>query len=175
MRLLARLTLVFLIAALGWIGWQRYGPRPPAPAMAPDASQIDHILIEKSDRRLTATLDGAIVLQTEIALGFAPEGDKEQEGDGKTPVGMFTIDRRNPNSAFHLSLGIDYPQPEDIARAQQQGIDPGGDIFIHGGPRPGIDPTDKRDWTAGCISVTDREIEDIYAMVSEGTPIDIYA
>ena len=63
----------------------------------------------------------------------------------------------------------------DIAYAEAQGKSPGGDIFIHGGPRKGIDPMNKRDWTAGCISVTDRQIEDIYAMVRDGTPIDIYA
>lgn len=85
------------------------------------------------------------------------------------------IDRRNPESLFHLSIGISYPNEADIAFARSQGRSPGGDIFIHGGPRSGIDPTDKRDWTAGCISVTDQEIEDIYAMVKIGTPIDIYA
>ena len=70
---------------------------------------------------------------------------------------------------------ISYPNEQDIAFARAQGRSPGSDIFIHGGPRPGIDPTDKRDWTAGCISVTDRQIEEIFAMVKNGTPIDIYA
>ena len=78
---------------------------------------MDHILIEKSARRLTATLDGAVVMQTDIALGFAPDGDKLQEGDGKTPEGIFTINRRNPQSAFHLSLGIDYPLCPKISHA----------------------------------------------------------
>ncbi|WP_425085623.1 L,D-transpeptidase family protein [Ruegeria profundi] len=173
MRLLARITLVFLIAALGWIGWQRYGPRPPAPAMAPDAAQIDHILIEKSARRLTATLDGAIVLQSEIALGFAPEGDKEQEGDGKTPVGVFTIDRRNPNSAFHLSLGIDYPQPDDIARAQQRGIDPGGGIFIHGQPNGVVGLILPGDWTLGCIALSNDEMAQLWSLTPTGTTVEI--
>ena len=108
-------------------------------------------------------------------LGFAPEGHKQFEGDGRTPEGTYIVDKRNPESTYHLSVGISYPNEADIAFAEAQGLSPGGDIFIHGGPRPGIDPTDVRDWTAGCIAVTDRQIEEIYAMVKDGTPIDIYA
>jgi len=70
-----------------------------------------------------------------IDLGFAPEGDKKFEGDGRTPEGEYIIDRRNPESRFYLSLGISYPSEEDIAEARALGRDPGGDIFIHGGPR----------------------------------------
>ncbi len=110
-----------------------------------------------------------------IGLGFAPEGHKQFEGDGRTPEGSYAIDRRNPDSLFHLSIGISYPNEADIAFAEAQGRSPGKDIFIHGGPRRGIDPVNVRDWTAGCISVTDRQIEEIYAMVRDGTPIDIYA
>jgi len=173
MRLLARISLVFLITAIGWIGWQRYGPRPSAPPLAPDAAQINHILIEKSARRLTATQDGAIVMQTDIALGFTPVEDKQQEGDGKTPVGLFTIDRRNPNSAFHLSLGIDYPQPDDIARAQQQGIDPGGDIFIHGQPNGVVGFTLPGDWTLGCIALSNEEMTQLWRLTPTGTTVEI--
>ena len=85
--------------------------------------------------------------------------------------GTYVIDRRNPNSKFHLSIGISYPNQDDIAAAKALGKSPGGDIFIHGRPkkwRNGVD-----DWTWGCIAVTDREIEDIYAMVRNGTPITI--
>ena len=137
--------------------------------------EVTRLRVYKSERLLV--LDGTKrVLRTyPIGLGFAPEGHKQFEGDGRTPEGSYVIDRRNPESLFHLSIGISYPNEADIAFARAQGRSPGGDIFIHGGPRPGIDPTDKRDWTAGCISVTDREIEDIYAMVKDGTPIEIYA
>lgn len=137
--------------------------------------EVTRLRIYKEQRLLV--LDGADrVLQTyPIGLGFAPEGHKQFEGDGRTPEGSYIIDRRNPNSLFHLSIGISYPNEADIAFAQAKGQSPGGDIFIHGGPRRGIDPMDKRDWTAGCISVTDREIEKVYAMVRDGTPIDIYA
>ncbi|CTQ34552.1 L,D-transpeptidase family protein [Jannaschia rubra] len=110
-----------------------------------------------------------------IGLGFAPVGHKQFEGDGRTPEGSYVIDRRNPDSKFHLSIGISYPNTADVAYAAAAGRHPGSDIFIHGGPRRGVDPTDVRDWTAGCIAVTDRQIEAIYAMVRDGTPIEIYA
>ncbi|MEL6828546.1 MAG: L,D-transpeptidase family protein [Pseudomonadota bacterium] len=137
--------------------------------------KVMRVRLYKSERLLV--LDGAEgVLQTyRVGLGFAPEGHKQFEGDGRTPEGAYTIDRRNPNSFFHLSIGISYPNEEDIVFAEAQGKSPGGDIFIHGGPRKGIDPMDKQDWTAGCISVTDRQIEEVYAMVRDGTPIEIYA
>ncbi len=107
-----------------------------------------------------------------VDLGFAPHGAKKAEGDGKTPEGTYFIDRRNPESRYHLSLGISYPNAQDIAQARLRGEEPGGDIFIHGssgrlGPRG-------TDWTYGCIAVTDDEIEEIYAMVRDGTQIDIH-
>ena len=137
--------------------------------------EVTRLRLYKAQRLLV--LDGADrVLRTyPIGLGFAPVGHKQFEGDGRTPEGSYMIDRRNPDSLFHLSVGISYPNEADIAFAEAQGRSPGGDIFIHGGPRRGIDPTNVRDWTAGCISVTDPEIEEIYAMVRDGTPIDIYA
>ncbi|MCZ4353677.1 L,D-transpeptidase family protein [Roseovarius aestuarii] len=137
--------------------------------------EVTRLRLYKSERLLV--LDGAErVLKTyPIGLGFAPTGHKQFEGDGRTPEGSYTIDRRNPESKFHLSIGISYPNKEDRAFAAARGKSPGGDIFIHGGPRRGIDPMNKRDWTAGCISVSDRQIEQIYAMVRDGTPIDIYA
>ena len=84
---------------------------------------------------------------------------------------MYLIDRRNPNSQFHLSIGISYPNVNDVAAAAAAGKSPGGDIFIHGQKNPF--KRDSKDWTWGCISVTNDEIEDIYAMVRDGTPISI--
>lgn len=139
-----------------------------------DGPEVTRLQMFKGDRNLFL-LNGAQVLQAyRIDLGFAAEGPKQFEGDGKTPEGAYTVDRRNPDSLFHLSIGISYPNEADVAFAAAQGREPGGDIFIHGGPRPGIDAI-KPDWTAGCIAVSDREIEDIYAMVGDGTPIDIFA
>lgn len=137
--------------------------------------EVTRLRLYKSERLLV--LDGAEgVLRTyPVDLGFAPNGHKQFEGDGRTPEGAYVIDRRNPDSLFHLSIGISYPNEADRAFAEAQGKSPGGDIFIHGGPRRGVDPMGKRDWTAGCISVTDRQIEEVYAMVPDGTPIYILA
>jgi murein L,D-transpeptidase YafK len=118
--------------------------------------------------------DGKTVRTYKIALGFTPEGDKLRQGDGKTPEGEFTIDRRNAESAFHLSLGLDYPQPEDRARAAKAGYSPGGDIFIHGQPNALPDGLKiKGDWTAGCIAVTNAEIEEIWAVTPIGTKVEV--
>ena len=136
---------------------------------------VTRLRLYKAQRLLI--LDGSerVLRAFPIGLGFAPEGHKQFEGDGRTPEGSYVIDRRNPESLFHLSIGISYPNEADSAFARARGRSPGGDIFIHGGPRPGIDPTNKRDWTAGCVAVTDQEIEEIYAMVKDGTPIEIYS
>lgn len=131
--------------------------------------EITQLVVKKEARRLYL-LSGQNVIKTyKIGLGFSPVGHKAVEGDGRTPEGRYIINRRNPNSQFYLSIGISYPNSQDIARARKLGKSPGGDIFIHGRPakyRNGI-----RDWTAGCIAVSDREMEEIYAMVRNGTPI----
>lgn len=134
--------------------------------------RVTRVIVFKGDR-IMHLMHGNKALKTyEIDLGFAPFGHKGEEGDGRTPEGEYLIDRRNPNSEFHLSIGIDYPNDLDRARAAAAGVKPGGDIFIHGRPRKYRNG--KRDWTAGCIAVTNREMEDIYAMVPNGTPISIY-
>jgi len=137
--------------------------------------EVTRLRIYKSERLLMLDGENGVLRTYPMGLGFAPAGHKQFEGDGRTPEGAYTIDRRNPNSLFHLSIGISYPNVEDRKFARAQGKSPGGDIFIHGGPRRGIDPMNKRDWTAGCVSVTDRQIEEVYAMVRNGTPINIYA
>ncbi|MBM7067301.1 murein L,D-transpeptidase family protein [Actibacterium sp. 188UL27-1] len=136
-----------------------------------DGPQVTRVLVYKGKRSMFLMHDDAVLKGYRFELGFAPQGHKQQEGDGRTPEGNYLINRRNPNSNFHLSLGIDYPNEEDVARALEAGVDPGGDIFIHGQKsrwRKGGD-----DWTWGCIAVTNKEMEEIYAMVRDGTPIDI--
>lgn len=137
-----------------------------------DEPFADHILISKSRRKLYLISNSKAFRSYDISLGFAPVGPKRREGDGRTPEGTYLIDRRNPRSAFHLSLGISYPNAADRAAARRRGVDPGGDIFVHGRPKRNADP-DSPDWTAGCISVTDREIEEIWVLVRDGTPITI--
>ncbi len=131
--------------------------------------EVTRVVIKKADRRLYLLNDNRVLKSYKIDLGFAPVGHKVEEGDGRTPEGEYIIDRRNPNSSFYLSLGISYPNEKDIEVARALGKDPGGDIFIHGGRRP-IDKSGP-DWTWGCISVSNKEIRDIYAMVKDGTPI----
>ena len=135
--------------------------------------EVTRIAVFKGSRKMYVYHNDKVLQAHEIDLGFAPTGHKQVEGDGKTPEGRYTINRRNPNSAFHLSLGISYPNNADRAAAAALGKSPGGDIFIHGQKSPL-----KRggpDWTAGCISVSNDEMEDLYAMVRNGTVIDLYA
>jgi len=133
--------------------------------------EVTRIFVYKEQRKMLLMHNSKILKTYKFDLGFAPVGDKEIEGDGKTPEGNYFINRRNPNSSYHLSLGISYPNASDRAHARSLGKSPGGDIFIHGrGPRI---KNPENDWTWGCIAVKDREIETIYAMVKNGTPITI--
>ena len=134
--------------------------------------EVTYVVVEKSARRMYLFHNDKVLKSYDIDLGFAPDGHKQFEGDGRTPEGTYVIDRRNPNSKFHLSLGISYPNADDIAAARLIGKEPGGDIFIHG--KSSSLRAKGKDWTWGCIAVTDREIEKIYAMVSTGTVVDIY-
>lgn len=173
-RAFSRLLLVALIGLIGVILWDRLTPPAPPTTLPPIEGKITRLLVEKSARRMTAFQGDRAVREYRIALGFAPEGDKLQEGDGKTPEGIFRINRRNPESAFYLSLGIDYPQPADITRARAAGVSPGGDIFIHGQPNgANILTTIRRDWTAGCIAVSNAEIEELWAVTPDGTIVEI--
>lgn len=149
-------------------------------AVAPSATaatrQADLIVVEKSKRVMTLYARRKPLKTYRIALGGNPSGHKEQEGDSRTPEGRYVIDAKNPWSSFHLSLRISYPNRRDRAAAQAKGVSPGGQIMIHGTPdylaaiqSVGV----MRDWTAGCIAVTNAEIEEIYAMVSVGTRIVI--
>lgn len=135
--------------------------------------EVRYVVVHKHIRKMFLYGHERLLQQYKISLGFAPIGDKYYEGDGKTPEGIYTIDRRNPNSEFHLSLGISYPNQQDIAQAAAIGKPPGGNIFIHG--QSNSFRKRNGDWTWGCIAVTNREIEDIYAMVRNGTPIQIRA
>lgn len=136
--------------------------------------EVTRVEIHKGARKMYLLHNDKVLKQYDVGLGAAPVGHKQFEGDSKTPEGLYYIDRRNPNSNFHLSVGISYPNPADRAFARAQGKSPGGDIFIHGQAGKHMGRGRGRDWTDGCIAVTDREIEDIYAMVRLGTPVAIY-
>ncbi len=143
-------------------------PFPTGPA--------DRILIEKKDRRLTLISNGKALKTYKIALGGNPYGPKEMQGDNKTPEGTYSIDSRNKDSRYHLSLHISYPNENDKKRAKQRGVSPGGDIMIHGiknGFSWAGDLHSNVDWTKGCIAVTDEEIEEIDRLTPQGTIVEI--
>ena len=132
--------------------------------------RADQIVVNKSRREMLLLRGNVILRQYRIALGRDPVGHKQCEADGRTPEGRYQIDRRNPKSKYHLALHISYPNADDVARAASAGMEPGGDIMIHGlkdgEPREG-------DWTQGCIAVTDQEMEEIWGLVPDGTVIVI--
>ena len=136
----------------------------------------DKVLVEKKERRLTLFSKGEIIKSYPIALGGNPVGPKVMQGDNKTPEGIYTIDSRNSNSEYHLSLRISYPNEKDKMRAKELGVSPGGDIMIHG-IKNGLAWVGashaKFDWTKGCIAVTDQEMQEIYRLVPNGTTIEI--
>ncbi|WP_127112998.1 L,D-transpeptidase family protein [Shimia sediminis] len=137
-----------------------------------DGPEVTRVLIYKESRTMYLMHHEEVLKTYNVGLGFEPLGHKEIKGDGKTPEGDYRVDRRNPNSEFHLSIGINYPNAEDRAYAKSIGKDPGGDIFIHG--RPWKYRSGGEDWTAGCVAVTNNEMEEVYAMVRTGTVVSIY-
>ena len=137
------------------------------------ANFVDGVIVWKSARTLALVKDQVYVRSYRINLGFAPDGHKTDNGDGRTPEGLYLIDRRNPGSDYHLSLRVSYPNDIDREQALARNVSPGGDIFIHGGPTLRSD-MDRPDWTAGCISVSNDQIEEIWAYVPVGTPIAIF-
>lgn len=146
------------------------------PAKSAILPKIESILVEKHKHSMTVFYHNQPTKQYRIALGFTPKGHKVSEGDGRTPEGQYYIVDKNPNSKFHLSLKISYPSPKDKHSAKKKGLNPGGDIMIHGlsayNSQAGKWHT-MRDWTLGCIAVTNEEIEEIFRLADIGTPIKI--
>lgn len=165
-----------VLAGLLW-GCDGGEQRAEREAGGSDRPPIDLVLIDKSQRRLSLMSAGNALRTYRVALGRDPDGPKVQQGDNRTPEGRYLIDSRNPNSAFHRSLHISYPNPGDRARARAMGVSPGGDIMIHGmGNGLGwVTWLHRRlfDWTAGCVAVTNAEIEEIWTLVPDGTPVEI--
>jgi murein L,D-transpeptidase YafK len=170
------LTIAALLLAAGCAqpneSARRGLPLPPFPQVA--IPQAEFVVVDKSERTLTLFAQGRPYrIYRGLQLGDEPEGDKHFEGDERTPEGRYTIDTRNPASAYHLSLHISYPDAADRTFAARVGRPPGGAIFIHGQPNwlprgrlPG-------DWTDGCIALSNAEIEELWRLVPDGTPIEI--
>lgn len=132
------------------------------------------LVVDKRDHWMRAYRGNTLLREFRVALGRGGLAPKVQQGDGLVPEGEYVIDTRNPNSAFHLSLRISYPMPHQVKAAAARGIDPGGDIMIHGLPNGGATAGKSHrsvDWTEGCIAVTNSEIEWVWHSVPNGTPI----
>lgn len=139
-------------------------------------TQADRVVVEKGARTLSLYRGGTLLKAYKIALGKNPVGAKQREGDGRTPEGSYVIDFRKADSKFHRALHISYPNDEDRRRARERGVNPGGAIMIHGLPNGmgAIGASHRvRDWTDGCIAVTNEEIEEIWRVVPNGTAIVI--
>ncbi|GGH70000.1 murein L,D-transpeptidase YafK [Filimonas zeae] len=165
--LLVVFIVVFAVAAI--YAWYPYSPMPAG-------TQIDKLVVQKSQRQLLAYEKGKLVKTFPISLGRNPIGAKEFEGDKKTPEGTYFISAKNPNSGYHKNLGVSYPNQQNLERAKQLGKPAGGDIKIHALRNyTGFIGRFQRcyDWTLGCIALTNAEIDDLYAHTAVGTPIII--
>jgi murein L,D-transpeptidase YafK len=143
---------------------------------SPQSLSADRILVLKGDRKLILLRNGKPIKEYNIALGRHPIGRKVRRGDGRTPEGIYRIDRRNIRSRYHMALHISYPNRDDIAQARARGVPPGRMIMIHGlGDTLGFlgKYHTEVDWTAGCIAVTNQEIEEIWKAVPNGVPVEI--
>jgi murein L,D-transpeptidase YafK len=164
-----RLTsVVFFVSLLlaGTRGW----------AQSTKSVAIDEIVVVKSQHKMQLLSHGTVVHEYTVALSTVPVGAKERSGDHKVPEGEYTVDSKNSASKFHLALHVSYPNAEDLARAKKMGVDPGGEIEIHGLSKEyawvgSLHRT--YDWTNGCIAVTNPEIEEIYKIVQVGTKVEI--
>jgi murein L,D-transpeptidase YafK len=143
-------------------------PSLPASAIA------DKVLVLKGERKLLLMKGNEVLKTYTVSLGGNPVGLKVREGDLKTPEGNYVLDRHNAHSQYHRSIHISYPNAEDVARARKLGVPTGGDLFIHGLPNDFKGPSRQQgDWTDGCIAVTNAEIDEIWRVVADRTPIEI--
>ncbi len=145
-------------------------------AVASAQLTVDHVVVLKKEHKLLLLSGDRVVKAYSVALGSGGLAPKRRQGDDKTPEGLYRIDYRNPASRFHLALHISYPDETDKEKARKLGVSPGGDIMIHGLGREFESLGTKHylyDWTAGCIAVTDSEIEEIWRLVPDGTPVEI--
>ncbi|MFN3525604.1 MAG: murein L,D-transpeptidase family protein [Paracoccus sp. (in: a-proteobacteria)] len=162
------ISMLAVLAACG-------SPQPPSKFQLYNGPPITQVSVNKGQRRMHLLSGKTVVRSYDISLGFQPVGHKQFEGDGKTPEGVYFVDRFNPRSRYHLSVGVSYPNERDKAFAAAHGRNPGGDIFIHGrGPDGNNLFPRQRDWTAGCIAVSDEEVQEIYAAIQPGTMVVIY-
>ena len=138
------------------------------------SNPIDYILVSKSERKLSIFEGHNVIKNFNISLGFEPIGRKTKQGDGKTPEGLYYVEKKISNSAFFLALKISYPNPWDIRQALTIGDHPGGQIMIHGQPNKNYDKyyhNSNNDWTEGCVAVSNIEMRYLWKRIKVGTPI----
>lgn len=159
-----RITLLLLLVTVAF-GWAE----TPTPG-------IDRVVVYKKQHKMVLFSAGKELKIYRIALGAVPTGAKRRQGDHRTPEGTYILDARNEHSDYYKAYHISYPSAQDVARAKKLGVSPGGEIMVHGLPN-GEEWVGKahrlRDWTEGCIAVTDQEMDEIWALVPVGTPIEI--
>jgi murein L,D-transpeptidase YafK len=167
-RVAITVLIVALVALLSWANW----PEPGLPL----GTRVDRVVIAKAARRLDLRLGQNVIASYEVSLGWNPVGPKEREGDRKTPEGLYRITEHKANSSYHKALRLSYPSEADTARARTRGVNPGSDIMIHG-IRNGLGWLGKIhrvvDWTAGCVALTDAEIDQLWVAVPDGTIVEI--
>lgn len=172
------LTTIMSTSAIGYVKTASSDAKSTGNNGQPISSTvvIDKVFVDKSDRILQLLSGDKVIKSYHIALGGNPVGHKQQQGDQRTPVGSYTLDYKNEKSKFYRSIHVSYPNTTDKARAKSRGVIAGGDIMIHG-QKNGFGAlgllNQQRDWTEGCIAVTDDEMDEIMAAVKVGTPIEI--
>ncbi|MFW2404632.1 MAG: L,D-transpeptidase family protein [Gammaproteobacteria bacterium] len=143
---------------------------------AAEPEMAERVVINKSERKLYLYKGERVLRSMDVALGFVPTGDKEFEGDYRTPEGDYMLTKRNPASDYFLSIQISYPNENDERAARMRGKDPGGQIMIHGQPNEPKYSDDYyrvTDWTEGCVALSNSDMVDIWLMTSPDTPISI--
>ena len=151
-------------------------PAAADPSLAAAHEQADSVLVVKHERKLYLLKAGRVLRTFDVALGVQPVGPKQRSGDFRTPEGRYILERRNVDSDYFLSIQVSYPNEQDRTRAHAQGVDPGGQIMIHGlpnEPRYDLKHYQGSDWTDGCIAVSNSDMVDIWLMTHESTPIEI--
>jgi murein L,D-transpeptidase YafK len=162
-RVLTGLVVIFLLKS----------SLPQTPAQPLHA---DRVVVLKKAHTLQLLSAGRVIKTYNVALGGDPVGPKTRQGDHKTPEGLYVLDSRNAHSRFYKSIHISYPSIKDRAMAHQKGVSPGGDVFVHGLPNGygWVGASHRlKDWTDGCVAVTNQEMDEIWLAVVDGTPIEI--
>lgn len=139
-------------------------------------AEVDLVKVDKSARQMHLLDGDKIIKSYQIALGANPKGHKQQEGDSRTPEGLYTLDYKKEDSSFYRAMHVSYPNDRDSADALARGAAPGGLIMVHGQRnRLGWLAWISRyvDWTDGCIALSNAEMDEFMALVKTGTHIEI--